>query len=102
MKIALAQMRCEKGDWPGNLQRVESYMARASVDNCDIVIFPEMSLSGYNDPEKFPDSVQPLDSKWVTRFVSLTGKYRIASSAGFIEANPEGKPYITQVLAQAG
>ncbi len=77
-------------------------MAQASADNCDVIVFPEMSLSGYNDPAKFPDSVQPLNSEWVTRFVTLTGKYRIAASAGFIEANPRGKPFITQVLAQDG
>jgi predicted amidohydrolase len=102
LKIALAQMRSEKGDWPGNLQRVEDYMAQASAEHCDIVIFPEMSLSGYNDPARFPGSVQPLDSEWVSRFVRLTEKYHVAASGGFIEANPDGKPFITQVLAQDG
>jgi predicted amidohydrolase len=102
VKIALAQMRCEKGDWAGNMERVEAYMQRAHATGCDIIVFPEMGLSGYCDPGKFPDSVQPLDSPWVRRFVDLTTRHGIAASGGFIEANPAGKPFITQVLAQDG
>lgn len=103
LKIALAQMRSEKGDWEGNLRQVEHYMAAAKAEGCDIVVFPEMSLSGYNDPALFPESVQPLDSEWVKQFIDLTGKYRTIASAGFIETNPAGgKPFITQVLAHNG
>jgi predicted amidohydrolase len=102
IRIALAQIRCEKGDWSGNLKSVGQYMAQASAEGCDIVIFPEMSLSGYCDPTRFPESVQPLESEQVDKFVRLTGQCRIAASAGFIEANPDGKPFITQVLAQDG
>ena len=77
-------------------------MATGSGEGCDIIVFPEMSLSGYNDPAKFPDSVQPLNSEWVSKFVTLPQKYHIAASAGFIETNPAGKPFITQMLAQDG
>ncbi|MEO8289242.1 MAG: carbon-nitrogen hydrolase family protein [Chloroflexota bacterium] len=102
VKIGLAQMRSEKGDWAGNLERVEEYMAQARDEGCEIVVFPEMSLSGYCDPAKFPDAVGTLESPWVRHFVELTGKYRMVASAGFIEANGRQKPFITQVLARDG
>lgn len=103
IKLALAQMRCEKGDWEGNLRQVERYMAEAKAQGCDVIVFPEMSLSGYCDPALFPHSVVTLDSEWIERFVRLTGQYGMVGSAGFIEANPSGgKPFITQVLAQDG
>ncbi len=102
IKIALAQMRCEKGDWHGNLARTEEYMAQAANLDCDIAIFPEMGLSGYNNPLTYPDSVQPLSSPLIQRFVDMTARYNIAASGGFIEANPAGKPFITQILAQGG
>ncbi len=102
LKLALAQIRAEKGDWHTNLASIEHYMAQAREEGCDIVVFPEMSLSGYCDPALFPDSVQPLESEWVEKFVGLTGKYNITASAGFIECNPKDKPFITQVLAQDG
>src|SRR5215204_6018329 len=72
LKIALAQMRCEKGDWAGNLVRVEDLMAQAAAAGCDVIIFPEMSLSGYCDPARFPEAVQPLDGPGVRQFVALT------------------------------
>ena len=102
VKIALAQMRCEKGDWPGNLARAEEYMARARSEGCEIIVLPEMGLSGYCDPARFPEAIQPLASPWVRQFVDLTAKHGIIASGGFIERNPEGKPFITQVLAQDG
>jgi (R)-amidase len=102
LKVALAQMRCEKGDWAGNLRRTEERMARAAAQGCDMAVFPEMGLSGYNDPAKYPDSVQALESPWLRDFARLTARHRIAASGGFIEANPAGKPFVTQVLAQNG
>src|SRR4051812_28072907 len=102
LRIGLAQMFCEKGDWAGNLARAAGYMARARAAGCAVIVLPEMGLSGYNDPTRFPASTQPLDSAWVRQFVALTAEYGLAASGGFIEANPAGKPFITQVLAQDG
>jgi predicted amidohydrolase len=102
LKLALAQMLCAKGAWAANLARVAEHMARARAAECDIIVFPEMSLSGYCDPALFPHAVQPRDSPWVRQFVDLTRQHAIAASAGFIEHNPAGKPFITQVLAQHG
>jgi predicted amidohydrolase len=102
LKVALAQMRCEKGDWAGNLRHTEAHMSRARDQGCHIAVFPEMGLSGYCDPGKFPDAVQPLDSAYLREFARMTPRHGIAASGGFIEANPAGKPFITQVLAQNG
>ena len=103
LRLALAQMRCQKGDWHGNLERAASYVADAASMGCDVIVFPEMALSGYCDPARYPDAPQSLDSPLVARFVELTKMYGIAASGGFIETNPAGdKPFITQVLAQGG
>lgn len=102
LRLALAQMRCEKGHWEGNLAQVERLMSDARAADCDFIVFPEMGLSGYCHPEWYPEAVEPLDSTRVQRFVEMTGRYGIAASGGFIEANPDGKPFITQLLAQNG
>lgn len=102
LKIALAQMRCEKGDWEGNLRRTEELMAEAADQGCEVVVFPEMGLSGYCFDEHYTQAARSLDSPLVQRFVDLTARYQIAASGGFIEANGEDKPFVTQVLAQNG
>ncbi len=102
LTVGLAQMRCEKGDWPGNLARTEALLGLAAAAGCEVAIFPEAGLSGYADPSRFPQSVQPLDSPLVAQFVALTARYPLAASAGFLEENPAGKPFVTQVLAADG
>ncbi|HET7079989.1 MAG TPA: carbon-nitrogen hydrolase family protein [Chloroflexia bacterium] len=102
VRIALAQIRCEKGDWPGNLDRAAGYMAQAAAQGCDIIVFPEAGLSGYCDPARFPQAPQPLDSPLVRQFVDQAARAGIAASGGFLEANPGGKPFVTQILAQDG
>ncbi len=102
MRVALAQICCEKGDWGSNLAQAERLMSEASAAGCDVIVFPEMGLSGYCHPEWYPEAVQSLASPLVQRFVEATVRYGIAASGGFIETNPDGKPFITQLLAQNG
>jgi predicted amidohydrolase len=102
LKLALAQMRCEKGDWEGNLRRTGELMSEAAAQGCQVVVFPEMGLSGYCCNEHYNQSARPLDSSLVRRFVDLTARYGVAASGGFIETNGQDKPFVTQVLAQHG
>jgi predicted amidohydrolase len=102
LKVGLAQMRCEKGDWEGNLRRAEEFMAEAAAQGCEMVVFPEMGLSGYCYDENYTQAARALDSEVVGRFVDLTARYDVAASGGFIEANGGDKPFVTQVLALRG
>lgn len=47
MKIALAQINTTVGDIAGNADKIISYIKRARDENADIVVFPELALSGY-------------------------------------------------------
>lgn len=46
-KIALAQINCNRGDKAANLQKMEEYARKAKEQNAELVIFPELSLTGY-------------------------------------------------------
>lgn len=46
-KIALAQIESEPGNQKANLQKMQSYIKRASKEGCHLVVFPEMCLPGY-------------------------------------------------------
>jgi NAD+ synthase (glutamine-hydrolysing) len=47
MKIALAQTNTTVGDLCGNAQRILSFSQRAAESSADVVVFPELTLTGY-------------------------------------------------------
>jgi predicted amidohydrolase len=47
IKIALAQMSCKREDKTGNLMKIEKIVIKAKKQAADLVIFPELSLTGY-------------------------------------------------------
>lgn len=57
VRIALVQMRSEKAEIAGNLAATRDYLARSSELGADIVVFPEMSITGYADPTRMPAAV---------------------------------------------
>ena len=47
IKIALAQMSCKREDKKENLTKIEKTVIKAKKQAADLVIFPELSLTGY-------------------------------------------------------
>jgi len=102
LTIALVQMNCEKAAIDRNLHSMEKYIAAAQTHGADVVCFPEMNMTGYIDPLKFPHAVLSIDHGAIDRVVQFSGLYSVCVIAGFVEENPEGKPYINQFVAQHG
>lgn len=46
-KVALAQISCKPGDKKQNLKKIETAVTRAEKKGADLVILPELSLTGY-------------------------------------------------------
>ena len=102
LHIGLVQMRCPKGAIAENLASTEAHLREAATRGVDILCFPEMSITGYIDPDRWPEAVLSLNSAHVARFVEITGGCEITAIAGIVEGNPRGKPFITQLVARAG
>jgi len=47
MRIALAQISCKPEDKTGNLAKMQKAVTKAKKQNTDLIIFPELSLTGY-------------------------------------------------------
>jgi omega-amidase len=50
MKIAAAQISCVSGNLEANLQKVREFSARARESGAELVVFPEMTDTGYSMP----------------------------------------------------
>ena len=47
IRVGLAQINPRVGDLAHNLAQIEMFVARAEAAGCDLVAFPELTLSGY-------------------------------------------------------
>jgi predicted amidohydrolase len=48
LRVALAQVAPELGEVAGNARQVRDHIARAREEGADLVVFPELTLSGYS------------------------------------------------------
>src|SRR5262249_13296013 len=102
LRVSLVQMRCEKGAIEENLAAMATHLRAGAHRGADIVLFPEMSISGYIEPRRRPEAVLRLDGPEVARFLALTEGGGMTAIAGLVEENPVGKPFITQIVARDG
>ncbi len=102
VNLALVQMHCEKGEVSRNLNHIDAYVRAADERGTDIICFPEMSITGYIDPARWPDAVVCLDGPAVARFAAITKGREITAIAGLVEARSGTKPFITQIAVSDG
>ncbi|WP_169748057.1 carbon-nitrogen hydrolase family protein [Pseudonocardia acaciae] len=100
MRMMLAAIRCEKGDVEGNLASHLRLVGAAGSAGCDLVLFPEMSLTGSVDPAVSPERLMSLDHAAVARLARASGEVGVCF--GMAERSADGDPYITQVVATGG
>ena len=99
MHALLAAINCPKGPIEANLTDHLTVLGTAKPG--DLVLFPEMSLTGSVDPAIEPDRLVPLDDPSV-RELTQAARSGITVCFGIAERGPDGKPYITQIVAADG
>jgi NAD+ synthase (glutamine-hydrolysing) len=102
MRIWLAAMRSEKGDLKLNLSNHLKKLDDASSRGCELVLFPEMSLTGSVDPLMNPERLIPLKHSNVAALTEATKGSGVAAAFGVAEITESGDAFITQVVASEG
>ncbi|HSK92044.1 MAG TPA: nitrilase-related carbon-nitrogen hydrolase [Euzebyales bacterium] len=82
MRITVAQVDCRLGDIDGNLQRVEQVLAEAP--RSDIVVFPELNLTGYSIGDVEVDLAMEADDDRLLRLARQAGSAGLV--LGFVES----------------
>jgi NAD+ synthase (glutamine-hydrolysing) len=104
LKIGLAQINPTIGDFKTNCDKIISYANKAKSSACDLVIFPELSVSGY-PPRDLLEREDFVDENlsWLSYLVaSING---IGVICGSVDKNVSdtGKPLLnTAVLFEDG
>lgn len=101
MTVGLAQMDCHLGDVTANLEQHLEWIARAREGGVELLLFPELSLTGYR--------LLHLTSRVAIRVDSSEEIERIARAAremtvvlGLVEEDAEGVFYNSAVLVRDG
>ena len=102
VKIALVQMICEKAAIARNLAQTAQYIEQATAESVNIIAFPETNLTGYVNPEQHPTMILRLDGPEVTQACALTEGKSLTALVGILEENPDGKPFISQLVVRDG
>ena len=96
MRITLAQVDSALGDLQTNLDRAEQVVASAAAEATDLVVFPELFLSGYSVGLVDADlSMRPDDAR-VEKLARSAGSASLV--VGFVESGPHG-PHTYNAMA---
>lgn len=101
MRLLLAAMTCAKGGYEANLAAHLDLLAQARRTACDLVLFPEMSLTGSVDAARHPERSVALDHPAVAQLVDGTRRTQVAAVFGLAE-RWDDQLWISQAYACGG
>lgn len=99
--MLLTAMNCQKGELGRNEQRHIALLEEGAARGAQIVVFPEMSLTGSVDPLHWPGHAITLSHSAITEITAATERLGVAALFGIAQALG-GAVYITQLLAEGG
>jgi predicted amidohydrolase len=97
----LAAITAHKQDNDANFATHVATLELAAEHSCDVVVFPEFSLTGSVDPIHRPEGTVAIDSELVSDLVAAAGRVGVAAVFGIAERAEEAC-YITQLYAENG
>ena len=105
IRVAAVQFQHKAGDKEYNLGRVRHFVGEAAKSKVEIILFPEMCLTGYWHVRKLSrDQVAALaepvpDGRSTQELLRLSSQHHMTICAGLIEQADDGKFYNASIVA---
>ena len=101
MRIALAQIAPHLGDVKHNYSLHQEYIAKAKRKKADLLIFPELSLTGYTLKDLTPEmAINPKTDRMYKALAKLSQD--ISLVFGFVEEKEDGLVYNSSAFLAKG
>ncbi len=101
VKIALIQMNTVLGDVPANLDQHLDWIEQARSNGADLILFPELSLTGYALQDLvYPVAVDPYSHPVFKKL--LNASENLDLMVGFVETDVRGRFYIASAYLSRG
>ena len=101
-RIALAQVACKEGDKEANLETSRRAVAEAKGQGADLVILPEMMLTGFLPRLELEAVTESRDGPATSAFREMARENEIAVVAGLPEWVGEGSDLIRNAIVVFG
>lgn len=102
MNLALAQINTKLGDVSANLEKHLELTKQAAQSGADLLIFPELSLTGYVLQDIAADVARPASENDSIFKPLLEASHALDLLVGFVEVDPRYRFYISAAYLSAG
>ena len=100
--VAVGQMNSKPLDITSNLEKMESLVSEAARGSAELILLPELCLTGYRADEAFARLAQPLTGEYTQELSRISKSYGVQIYTSIPEKNEDGeKPYNTAVLVDS-
>ncbi len=100
LTVGLAQCDCRLGEVEANLERHLAWIERARQQDVDLLVFPELSLTGYRLLHLTPRVALAAGNAALDRLAAAAGPMAVV--AGFVEEDRDGQLYNSAALLRHG
>ncbi len=100
IRISIAQVNPRLGDLQANLAIYEERIGQAAADKAQLLLFPELSLTGYMLRDTVPAVALKLDAPEIKQLMALSRQ--VAFVAGLVEESADHKFFNSAVYFEDG
>jgi predicted amidohydrolase len=100
LRVALAQIAPVLGDRDRNVAMHLEQIEAAARQQADLIVFPELSLTGYFVRDMVPDVALGPAAPQIQQLLAAAGKMAVV--AGFVEESPQHRFFNTAFYAEGG
>lgn len=102
INIGLAQIYPKLGDVQANLKKHLDYIAKAEEEHVDLLIFPELSLTGYQVQDLVPEvAIEPTENDPVFKQL-LDASHKLDIMFGFVQRDLRNRYHIASAYVSKG
>lgn len=101
-KLALAQINCAQADKAQNLKKVEKNVAEATKQDAELVIFPELSVTGYVVRDLLYELAEPVPGPSTRTIENMAKKYKMHIVFGLPELSEKTQATIYNTAVMVG
>ncbi len=100
IKVALVIQNCIAGDFDANLNQTINIIHQAGKHNADIIVFPEMNLTGYSGGNV--SMARPFKSNWINQLHQAAEHEQAAVLTGMAESIGNGWIHAAHLVIRPG